>query len=69
MMTNAQAQAYAVIASRNIGIADVSMLKKLDYEMYRLFDELTEQEAELKALKLFATADREGDDDETVNHK
>ena len=58
MMTNSQAQAYAVIALRNIGVTDVDMLKRLDHEMYRLFDEMTEKEAERKALKLFALADQ-----------
>jgi hypothetical protein len=58
-MTNAQAQAYAVIALRNLlkekgwhskDIKDYC--KYLDKEMYWLFDIVSEEEAEEKANKI-----------------
>lgn len=51
-MTNAQAQAYAVVALHNIGITDPSVLQRLDHEMYSLFDLFDEGEIERKAQRL-----------------
>lgn len=57
-MTNAQCQAYAVIAVRNIirdGIikADTKdACRAIDRELYDLFDLISEEEAEEKAIRI-----------------
>jgi hypothetical protein len=58
-MTNAQAQAYAIIALRNLlrekgwHAADIKdYCKYLDREMYDLMDIMSEEEAEQKANRI-----------------
>lgn len=48
MMTNSQAQAYAVVAMTRLGY-DRETIRAVEREMYYLFDVLTEEEAEEKA--------------------
>lgn len=58
-MTNAQAQAYAVMALKSLvedGIIKVKNIteacQKLDHEMYRQFDNWEEEVAEKKAIRI-----------------
>jgi hypothetical protein len=61
-MTNAQAQAYAVIALKRLmgsgyvriyNRSQKELCRLLDGEMYCLFDTFTEEEAEEKAGRIF----------------
>ncbi len=57
-MTNSQAQAYAVIALRNLIEADIirsndkNIYHIMDRELYSLFDYISEEEAEERAVKI-----------------
>jgi hypothetical protein len=56
-MTNAQAQAYAVIALKRLMTegyiqGDKHLCRLLDHEMYALFDTMSEEEAEEKANRI-----------------
>lgn len=60
-MTNAQAQAYAVIAlnrligsgyTKTTGCEKKQLCKLLDREMYDLMDIMSEEEAEEKAIRI-----------------
>lgn len=58
-MTNEQCQAYAIIAIRNLAKAgkikaDVFTYNDLRWELFRLFDEIGEDEAEERAAKILA---------------
>jgi len=44
-MNNSAAIGYAIMAARRIGLTD-EQIRKLDSAMYRLMDEVTEEEAE-----------------------
>lgn len=61
-MTNAQCQAYAVIAVRNLirdGIIKANIKKvyrAIDRELYQLFDEIGEEEAEERAARILTGA-------------
>lgn len=61
-MTNAQCQAYAVIAVRNLirdGIIKSNIKKvyrAIDRELYQLFDEIGEEEAEERAARILTGA-------------
>lgn len=48
MMTNNQAQAYAMLAMKRLGY-DREAIRKVEREMHYLFEVLTEEEAEEKA--------------------
>ena len=57
-MTNAQCQAYAVIAVRNLIRDDIikadtkDACRAIDRELYYLFDFISEKEAEKKAIRI-----------------
>jgi hypothetical protein len=63
-MTNAQAQAYAIIALKNLleaghvkkasDLTISQVLNALDSEMYYLFDRLSEEDAEYKAERILS---------------
>ncbi|MGE5631398.1 MAG: hypothetical protein ACM3TR_09915 [Caulobacteraceae bacterium] len=58
-MTNKQAQAYAVIALKEMlreGFLVAGACQKLDGKMDRLFSEMTEAEAEEKANRILQRA-------------
>jgi hypothetical protein len=61
-VTNAQCQAYAVIAVRNLirdGIIKSNIKKvyrAIDRELYQLFDEIGEEEAEERAARILTGA-------------
>jgi hypothetical protein len=61
-VTNAQCQAYAVIAVRNLirdGIIKANIKKvyrAIDRELYQLFDEIGEEEAEERAARILTGA-------------